>query len=98
VLGLAAPFHGETAIHLLDLQTHEESTVAGSDGLFSPRWSPDGRYIAALPLNGESLRLYEVAKHNWLDGETSHRLSKLVSGFEVHIFRQRRDVLSGALE
>jgi eukaryotic-like serine/threonine-protein kinase len=35
-------------IRMLDLKTHEVSTLPGSDGLFSPRWSPDGRYMAAL--------------------------------------------------
>ena len=29
----------------LDLKTHATMTVPGSAGLFSPRWSPDGRYI-----------------------------------------------------
>jgi Tol biopolymer transport system component/tRNA A-37 threonylcarbamoyl transferase component Bud32 len=37
------------SIHLLDMRTHKVSVLPGSDGLFSPRWSPDGRYIAAIP-------------------------------------------------
>jgi len=28
------------AIHLLDLKTRPISTVSGSEGLYSPRWSP----------------------------------------------------------
>jgi eukaryotic-like serine/threonine-protein kinase len=37
------------SLHLLDMRTHRVSDLPGSEGLFSPRWSPDGRYIAAIP-------------------------------------------------
>jgi Tol biopolymer transport system component/DNA-binding winged helix-turn-helix (wHTH) protein len=36
------------AIHIIDLQSHRLSEVPGSEGLFSPRWSPDGRFLLAL--------------------------------------------------
>jgi Tol biopolymer transport system component len=42
------------AIHLLDLRTHRVSTLAGSTGLWTPRWSPNGRYIAALAVGDEA--------------------------------------------
>src|SRR5262245_259877 len=35
-------------IRLLDLSTRQVSILPGSEGLYSPRWSPDGRYIAAI--------------------------------------------------
>jgi len=35
-------------IRVVDLKTGQVVTVPGSEGLFSPRWSPDRRYIAAL--------------------------------------------------
>jgi Tol biopolymer transport system component len=44
----------EMAIHLLDLRNHQVSTLPGSAGLWTPRWSPDGRYIAALALGDEA--------------------------------------------
>ena len=31
--------------------------LPGSDGLFSPRWSPDGRYIAAISFDQRKLML-----------------------------------------
>jgi Tol biopolymer transport system component len=34
------------AIFMVDLKTRRVSTIPGSDGLFSDRWSPDGRYLA----------------------------------------------------
>jgi Tol biopolymer transport system component/DNA-binding winged helix-turn-helix (wHTH) protein len=39
--------------------------IPGSTGLFSPRWSPDGRYVAALTLDQRQVRLYTVASHTW---------------------------------
>src|SRR5713101_7009690 len=75
VFGLTGPYRSEPAIHLLDLRTHAESTLPGSEGLYSPRWSPDARYVATEPLNGESLRLYEVATQTWVE------LAKLPIGY-----------------
>ena len=39
------------AIYRLDLETHKTTQVPSSAGLFSPRLSPDGHYIAAIPLD-----------------------------------------------
>jgi Tol biopolymer transport system component/DNA-binding winged helix-turn-helix (wHTH) protein len=52
-------------IQILNLETHQVSVLAGSDGLFSPRWSPDGRYIAALPLDQSSLRVFTIGTNSW---------------------------------
>jgi Tol biopolymer transport system component len=40
-----------TGIHLLDLKTRQVSTLPGSEGLMHPRFSPDGRFITAEPLD-----------------------------------------------
>ena len=61
----SAPF--ESAIYLLNLNTQERSTLPGSQGLYSPRWSPDGHYIAAVTADGGSLRLFEVATQKWVE-------------------------------
>ena len=50
-----------SGIHLLNLKTRQVSTLPGSEGLMHPRFSPDGRFITAQPLdlNGP-LALYDV--------------------------------------
>jgi Tol biopolymer transport system component/DNA-binding winged helix-turn-helix (wHTH) protein len=53
-------------LQVLNLQTNQVSEVPGSDGLFSPRWSPDGRYIAALSLDQRQVRLFDVAARTWI--------------------------------
>jgi Tol biopolymer transport system component/DNA-binding winged helix-turn-helix (wHTH) protein len=63
---------GSRAIQVLDLRTHAITALPGSEGLFSPRWSPDGRYIAAISLDQRKLMLFDVANHTWrLLAETS---------------------------
>ncbi len=49
------------SIQIVDLTSKLVSTVPGSEGLFSPRWSPDGRYIVAMPLDQHKLMLFDLA-------------------------------------
>jgi Tol biopolymer transport system component len=49
------------------LNTHQLSTVPGSEGLWSPRWSPDGRYIAALSTDGQTLLLFDFKSPRWTE-------------------------------
>jgi Tol biopolymer transport system component len=52
-------------IRIVDLKTHTAVTVPGSDGLFSPRWSPDGRYIAALSPDFTKVMLFDFETRKW---------------------------------
>jgi len=52
-------------IRIVDLKTHKTVTVPGSDGLFSPRWSPDGRYIAALSPDFTTVKLFDFSTQQW---------------------------------
>jgi Tol biopolymer transport system component len=56
---------GGLSIRVLDLKTHKLEKVPGSDGLFSPRWSPDGRYIAALSPDNTTLKRYDFQTQTW---------------------------------
>jgi Tol biopolymer transport system component len=53
------------AIRILDLVTRQVREVPGSEGLFSPRWSPDGRYILALAADFQKLSLFDTATQKW---------------------------------
>ena len=52
-------------IHIADLKTSQVSDLPGSDNLFSPRDSPDGRYVAALSADSTKLMVYDVEKKSW---------------------------------
>ncbi len=56
---------GSKAIYMLDLETRKTTEIPGSKGLFSPRLSPDGRYIAAMPLDQKALMLFDRATGRW---------------------------------
>jgi Tol biopolymer transport system component/DNA-binding winged helix-turn-helix (wHTH) protein len=49
----------------VDVATGALQEIPNSTGLFSPRWSPDGRYIAALTGDQRQVRLYTVATRTW---------------------------------
>lgn len=53
------------AIYIADVQSRQVSAVPGSTGFFSPRLSPDGRFIAALPLDQRALMLFDRATRQW---------------------------------
>ena len=56
-----------STIQILDLNTHQVSAVPGSKGLFSPRWSPDGKSIAALNSSLTKLLLFDFQTQKWTE-------------------------------
>jgi Tol biopolymer transport system component len=52
-------------IQVLDLARGQAATLPGSDGACSPRWSPDGRSLAALSRDSLRLLLYDFASKEW---------------------------------
>jgi eukaryotic-like serine/threonine-protein kinase len=62
---------GPRFIQTMNRKTGKFSKIPGSDGLYSPRWSPDGKYIAALRAGPEQLVLYDVDKAQWNDLKTA---------------------------
>ena len=52
-------------IQLFDLRTGQLSAIPGSDGLFSPRWSPDGRYLAAQSSDSRLIELFDFQNGQW---------------------------------
>lgn len=67
VFSMGNPFNPNGNIRILDLATHRITAVAGSEGIHSARWSPDGRLIAALPIDGTGLKIFDLASQHWSD-------------------------------
>ena len=55
------------SIRILDLATHRVTTLPGSKGMFSPRWSPDGRYIPALNSDITKLLIFDFQTQKWTE-------------------------------
>ena len=52
-------------LRILDLKSHQSSELPGSEGLVCPRWSPDGRYIAASANGLDKTMLFDFASKQW---------------------------------
>lgn len=53
------------AIRILTVQTGEVATVPGSEKMFSPRWSPDGHYLAAMTSDSSHMMLFDFQTQKW---------------------------------
>jgi eukaryotic-like serine/threonine-protein kinase len=71
----SVPADDTSSIRVLDLKTNRVSVLPGSRGLFSPRWSPDGRYLVAMPADSLSLMLFDFQTQKW------SQLAKVRAGF-----------------
>jgi DNA-binding winged helix-turn-helix (wHTH) protein len=65
-----APFPWETqpldtGIFVLNLETNAIQRLESSQGYFSPQWSPDGRFLAALTEGESKLALYDFETKSW---------------------------------
>ena len=65
ILFSGVPADNNSALRVLDLKTHHVSTLPGSRGLYGARWSPDGRYIVAMPSDSLSLMLFDFRTQQW---------------------------------
>lgn len=63
------------AIRIINLKTRELKTLPGSSHYFSPRWSPDGRWLLALEEDTFALELYDFTTNNWQE------LTKLAANY-----------------
>jgi Tol biopolymer transport system component/DNA-binding winged helix-turn-helix (wHTH) protein len=55
----------EPDIRILDLETNKLTKLLGSNGLIEPRWSADGRYIAARNPAKKQVLVYDCKKEQW---------------------------------
>lgn len=70
------------AILMLDLATGHVETLPGSQGLFSPRWSPDGHYLAGLTADQTRMVLFNFQEQSW---------KELVNGSQLGWLEWSRD-------
>jgi Tol biopolymer transport system component len=90
---------GTEVIYLCDLATRRVSTVPGSEGLWSSRYSPDGRYIAAVSVDlTQTLELYDTKTRAWRNLGASHVESPVWSHDGKHIYYfSRSHFISGPI-
>lgn len=64
---LEAGSWGAVAIQIVNMKTRQVTILPGSDGLFSPHWSPDGRYLLGMTSTqpASTLKLFDFDKRTW---------------------------------
>jgi Tol biopolymer transport system component/DNA-binding winged helix-turn-helix (wHTH) protein len=65
--GNPGPHPERSGIVIYDLETRKVSPLPGARQLFSPRWSSDGRYIAAISDDSLKLVLFDRVNQQWQD-------------------------------
>lgn len=69
---------GKLVIHVFNLATRQLSILPGSEGLWTARWSPDGRYVAALTKDSRNLMLFDFRTSRWVKLATLAQIPDLV--------------------
>ena len=59
------PADGPTGTYVFTWPPRTLSRSRGGENLFSPRWSPDGRYIAAITTDSQALMLFDRTNQQW---------------------------------
>jgi Tol biopolymer transport system component/DNA-binding winged helix-turn-helix (wHTH) protein len=100
-------FSADGTLQILDLASHKEITLPRVNGTYSPRWSPDGRSIAALLYPYQDLWTLDLETQRWsflqkgkVDSPAWSRDSRLIyylreQGNAVGVYRVR---VSGGTE
>ena len=63
----SGPASAASGIDILDLATHTVSTVPGSQGFYSARWSPDGKHLVAFNTDETKLLLFDFQTQKWTE-------------------------------
>jgi len=66
-----SPGTSERDLRIVDLETRQVTIVPGSEGKWSPRWSPDGRYLVAqVSFSAPRLAIFDFRIARWRMLET----------------------------
>jgi dipeptidyl aminopeptidase/acylaminoacyl peptidase len=68
-------FSAEQGLYVFDFGQRTSTMIPGSEGLTWPRWSPDGRFLAAVSQDTSVMKLLDMKTRRW--SEVAH--GKLIS-------------------
>jgi Tol biopolymer transport system component len=78
-------------IFLLDLETGRSQPLPESEKLHTARWSPDGKYIAALRRDTQGVQLFDLKDRRW------HSLAENVAGNDLSWSKDSRTLYVSCL-
>jgi Tol biopolymer transport system component/DNA-binding winged helix-turn-helix (wHTH) protein len=83
-----------TILRIYDIENHQVTTLPGSNGVWSPRWSPNGRFIAGLyhgPSGGMKIFDFETRQWTALRQKGENDFPVWSSNSEFLYFLRRRE-------
>ena len=83
-----APVPSDASIHVVDLKTGRASVLPGSEGMFAPRWSPNGRFILGqshVSFEGRAVRFSDAQPVRAF--QRHQRLSRMVRERRIPLLR-----------
>jgi DNA-binding winged helix-turn-helix (wHTH) protein/Tol biopolymer transport system component len=63
--GTSTSADGKFVVVILNLDTRQDTIIPGSVNLFEPRWSPNGRYLAAAGFDVDELKVFDLKTGKW---------------------------------
>ena len=57
----------DMALRSVDVASRKVRILEGTEGLWSPRWSPDGKYLLAVTTDSKRIRLLRTGTSTWTD-------------------------------
>jgi DNA-binding winged helix-turn-helix (wHTH) protein/Tol biopolymer transport system component len=64
---MGEPSPSQPGLYLFDFVRGRTTRIPGSEGLAFPRWSPDGRFVAAVSEDTNLMKLLDLKTHRWSD-------------------------------
>jgi Tol biopolymer transport system component len=63
--GAGKTYSPKLGLYLFDLAARRSAMIPGSEGLNYGRWSPDGRFLAAVSIDQSVMKLLDLSTHQW---------------------------------
>ena len=81
----------KVALQVLDLSSKQVSVFPGSENLYGPRLSPDGKRLAAVTSDNKKLLIFDSQSQKWTDWVSEpggDNFAYLVARRAIHLLRQ----------
>ena len=65
--GASLAFLTDAGIRIYDMNAKRDAPVPGGEKMDCPKWSPNGRFLAALASDPKRIMLFEFATQGWVE-------------------------------
>ncbi len=69
-------------LHRMDLRTRQVESLKETNGLWSPRWSPDGKSLLAITTDNRTIRISPSDASYWRDVISMHDVDNVTWSYD----------------